>query len=40
MAWKLIEAARQKNVKTVMLAGGVSANTKLKNEISKLAKKE
>ncbi|MCD5385353.1 tRNA (adenosine(37)-N6)-threonylcarbamoyltransferase complex transferase subunit TsaD [Candidatus Gracilibacteria bacterium] len=40
MAWKIVEAARQKGVKTIMLAGGVSANNKLKNEISKLAKKE
>lgn len=40
LAWKLIESARQYNLKTVMLAGWVSANTKLKNEISKLAKKE
>jgi len=40
MAWKLIEAARQKWVKTVMLAGWVSANNKLKSEIDKLAKKE
>lgn len=40
MAWKLIEAARQKWVKTVMLAWGVSANNKLKAEIEKQAKKE
>jgi N6-L-threonylcarbamoyladenine synthase len=40
MAWKLVEAARQKWVKTVMLAGWVSANTKLKIEIEKLAHKE
>lgn len=40
MAWKLIEAARQKNVKTVMLAWWVSANNKLKKEIKKLANKE
>ena len=40
MAWKLIEAARQKWVKTVMLSWWVSANNKLKSEIEKLAKKE
>ena len=40
MAWKLIEAAKQKNVKTVMLAWWVSANNKLKSEIEKQAKKE
>ena len=40
MAWKIIEAAKQKWVKTVMLAGWVSANNKLKEVISKLAKKE
>lgn len=40
MAWKIVEAARQKNVKTVMLAWWVSANNKLKNEINKLSKKE
>ena len=39
LAWKLIEAAKQNNLKTVMLAGWVSANTKLKKEIEKLAKK-
>ena len=40
MAWKIVEAARQKRVKTVMLAWWVSANNKLKEEIDKLAKKE
>ena len=40
LAWKLIEAAKQNNLKTVMLAWWVSANIKLKNEIEKLAKKE
>lgn len=39
LAWKLVEAAKQKNVKTVMLAWGVSANTKLRNEIQKLSDK-
>ncbi len=39
LAWKLAEAAKQKNVKTVMLAWWVSANTKLRNEIQKLANK-
>lgn len=40
MAWKIVEAARQKRVKTVMLAWWVSANNKLKEEIEKLTKKE
>ncbi len=40
MAWKIIEAAKQKWVKTIMLAWWVSANTKLKNKINKLSKKE
>lgn len=40
MAWKLIEAAKNKNVSTIMLAGWVSANNKLKVEIEKLAKKQ
>lgn len=39
LAWKLVEAARQKNVNSIMLAWGVSANNKLKNEIEKLSKK-
>jgi N6-L-threonylcarbamoyladenine synthase len=39
MAWKIVEAAKQKWVKTVMLSGWVSANNKLKNEIKKLADK-
>lgn len=39
LAFKLVEAARQKNVKSIMLAWGVSANNKLKNEIEKLSKK-
>ena len=40
MAWKIIEAAKQKRVKTVMLAGWVSANNKLKEVILKFSKKE
>ena len=40
LAWKLVEAARQKNVKTVMLAWWVSANNKLRKQIYKLAKKQ
>lgn len=40
LSWKLIEAAKQNNIKTIMLAGWVSANNKLKNNISKLADKE
>ncbi len=40
LAYKLVQAAKQKNVKTVMLAGWVSANNRLKDEIAKLCKKE
>ncbi|MDD3144890.1 MAG: tRNA (adenosine(37)-N6)-threonylcarbamoyltransferase complex transferase subunit TsaD [Candidatus Gracilibacteria bacterium] len=40
LAWKLIFAAKENNLKTVMLSGGVSANSKLRDEIQKLAKKE
>lgn len=40
LAWKLIEAAKQNNLKAIMLAWGVSANNKLKNTISKLSQKE
>ncbi len=40
LAWKLVEAAKQKNVKTVMLAWWVSANTKLREEIQKLSLKD
>ena len=39
LAYKLIQVAKQKWVKTVMLAWGVSANNRLKDEISKLSKK-
>ena len=39
MAWKLINAAKENNLKTVMLSWWVSANNKLRNEIEKLAKK-
>lgn len=39
LAYKLVQAALQKNVKTVLLAGWVSANTRLKDEIAKLAEK-
>lgn len=39
LAWKLLEAAKQNNLKTVMLAWWVSANTKLRDEIQKLADK-
>ncbi len=39
LAYKLIQAALQKWVKTVLLAGWVSANNRLKQEITKLAKK-
>lgn len=39
LAWKLIDSAKQRNFKTVMLAWGVSANTKLRDEIQKLATK-
>jgi tRNA A37 threonylcarbamoyltransferase TsaD len=34
---KLLRAREQKNAKMILLAGGVSANTKLKNKIQKLA---
>ena len=40
LAYKLVQAAKEKNVKTVMLAWWVSANNRLKNEIEKLCKKE
>jgi N6-L-threonylcarbamoyladenine synthase len=40
LAWKIVNAAKQKNVKTVLLAWWVSANNKLKNTIDKLCKKE
>lgn len=40
MSWKLLEAAKQYNVKTVMLAGWVSANIKLKKSIEQLANKD
>jgi tRNA A37 threonylcarbamoyltransferase TsaD len=40
MAWKLIEAAKQKNVGTVMLAWWVSANTKLRKTIEEMSKKQ
>ncbi len=39
LAYKLIQVALQKWVKTVLLAGWVSANTRLKEEITKLAQK-
>lgn len=37
LAWKLIDVAKQNNLKTVMLAWWVSANTKLRQDIQKLA---
>ncbi|MDD4151898.1 MAG: tRNA (adenosine(37)-N6)-threonylcarbamoyltransferase complex transferase subunit TsaD [Candidatus Gracilibacteria bacterium] len=40
LAYKLINAAKQKDVKTIMLAGGVSANDNLKENILKMLKKE
>ncbi len=40
LAYKLINAAKEKNVNTVMLSGWVSANTKLKETIEKLSTKE
>lgn len=39
LAWKLVNAANDNGYKTVMLAGWVSANDKLKQEIQKLASK-
>lgn len=40
LAWKLLYAAEEYNLRTVMLAWWVSANIKLKNEIQKLADKK
>lgn len=40
LAYKLVQAAKQKWVKTVMLAGWVSANNRLKDEIARLCKTE
>lgn len=40
LSWKLIEAARQNNLKTVMLAWWVSANNKLKDKIKELSERE
>ena len=39
LAYKLVQVALQKWVKNIMLAWGVSANNRLKEEITKLAKK-
>jgi tRNA A37 threonylcarbamoyltransferase TsaD len=39
LAYKLVQVALQKWVKTVMLAWWVSANNRLKEEITRLAKK-
>lgn len=39
LAWKLLEAAKQKNTKIIMLSWWVSANDKLRDEIQKLAEK-
>ena len=40
LAYKLVQAAKQKEVQTVMLAWWVSANNRLKDEIEKLCEKE
>lgn len=40
LAYKLINAAKQKEVKTIMLAGWVSANDNLKENILKMSQKE
>jgi tRNA A37 threonylcarbamoyltransferase TsaD len=40
LAYKLIQVAEQKGVKTVLLAGWVSANTRLKSVISSMAVKK
>jgi len=40
LAYKLVNAAKKLWLKTVMLAGGVSANNKLNKLISKMSKKE
>lgn len=37
LAWKLVNAAKENKLKTIMLAGWVSANNKLRDEINKLA---
>jgi len=39
LAYKLVQVALQKGVKNIMLAGWVSANNRLKEEITRLAKK-
>lgn len=39
LAWKLVDSAKQRNIKNIMLAWWVSANSKLKDEISKLSQK-
>jgi len=40
LAWKLVNAAKEKWVKTIMLAWWVSANNKLRDTIEKMSKKE
>lgn len=40
LTYKLVNAAKEKNVKTIMLSWWVSANDKLKKAITELAKKE
>lgn len=39
LSWKLVDTAKQNNLKTVMLAWWVSANSKLREEIEKLSEK-
>jgi N6-L-threonylcarbamoyladenine synthase len=39
LAYKLVSWAKEKNVKTILLAGWVSANDDLKNKIKNLASK-
>jgi len=34
LAYKILEAAKQKNAKTILLAGGVSANDDLREKIA------
>lgn len=40
LSYKLVQAAEQRGIKNILLAGGVSANTKLRDNISDLALKK
>jgi N6-L-threonylcarbamoyladenine synthase len=39
LAYKILQAAKEKNAKTILLAGGVSANDDLREKISTQAEK-